>query len=310
MASCHPAARAKRGIPLVALLALLACQDKQPTGPQGRLDRAHLVGDAAAAFGSDDRFTLPESVTTPHGELSVDDATIVARKYVSDVAPWMEAAWSRAVGARVSAAELATCDRPVYARSAYESISGGASEITLRTVGSHWVVAFCNGSGVVQLMVSFSARAIDVLDAITTGRVPPYNTTDFRSYGVPSSVARIALLTPENAAEAVYRAVGTRISHVPVAVMSPRPLSAVLLKWRVEIERPVTVRTTRTQTQARTATLFAGFAESFLDSGVLLATSAGESVVIWTDPQTGAQLRLTLSPTAPAGVEVITGGAP
>lgn len=295
----------QRAVVIFFAAVLAACFDRTSAPSAPKLERAFVTGAAADALQGDGRFTLPDAVINPVGMIGEQQARRIALDYSRAVAPYFSARWSREHGAEVNVVQLKACDRAIYAASAYVSIAGNTSEITQRTFGPHWIVPMCSG-GQTQIVVSFSAQSIELLEPPGVGKPIPYHRTDFLSFGVPTQAAS-SLYSPEAVAAEAFRGTGKRVATVPVLVMSPHPAPPVLVRWRIDLESAVRVRGKDSGVPRERSSLFVGFGNGFGSSGLLDHNPQSDNAVLsWTDPITKALIRAVLLSTAPANIEVVT----
>lgn len=120
------------------------------------------------------------------------------------------------------------------------------------------------------------------------------------------------MYSPEQATAYVFRQTGRRVWSVPELVMSPMPSSPVLVRWRVDLEGPVSVVGGQSAATRQRATLFVGFAEQFSESGLLDFSGAGarEATLNWPDLLTRDPVSAVLSPLAPTGLELVRKSTP
>ena len=287
---------------------VLGCSDPSPmTEPTARITPTEVTSALAATLTPDGRFVLPVSFVNPPGELNETQAKAIASRYVRDVASSLASSWSSDHGAPVRAGDLTVCAQALYAATPYTTLSGArVSEITVRTFGPHWVVPMCAGRHP-QVVVSFSSQATELTTELSSENKPlPWERADIRSFGVPLGAAA-SLFTPEGAAQRAYVAAGKRVSSVPELVMNPMPSSPVLVRWRMNLEAPVTVKGARSSVARERTTILVGFGETFKSSGLLDSDAQGEPTPLrWTDAVTKEPFTLVLATRVPAPVELVT----
>jgi hypothetical protein len=251
-------------------------------------------------------FQASQLQQSPSTQIAEADARRVAIDYARAIATFAQARWSRERGSQVIASELHSCGRAFYALSAYSAITGNASEITQRTFGPQWIVPLCMSGPQPAVVVSFSSLATELLAAAEAGKHPDYSRTDFLSFGVPTS-ASSTLFAPEAAAQKAFEVTGKRVARVPQLVLSPHPTAPAVVRWRVELESPATLRGAESgQARSRSA-VYVGFGDTFADAGVMDADPRGGKVLTsWTDLVTRAPLRGVMAPLAPANLEMVT----
>lgn len=289
-------------------IVLSACADGSPSRqPRVRLVPAQVTEAVAAALAPDGRFVLPDSAVNPPGQLSEAQAKSIATRYVNDVASSRLGEWTTAHGAAIQPKGLAPCDRALYAATPYSSLDGtNLSEITLRTFGAHWVIPMCGQAQQLQIVVSFSAHATELVTAPGSPDPLPWERSDAMSFGVPIGTAG-SMYSPEGAALYAYTAGGRRVSSVPELVMTPMPKAPVLVRWRLDLEAPITVIGANSGLTRELVTVFVGFGDSYASSGLLARDPRGETPPSsWVDPLTKAPFAVVLAPHAPVALEIVT----
>jgi hypothetical protein len=243
--------------------------------------------------------------------LTETQARSIATRYVKDVSSSRLGEWTAAHGAAINPNALAACDRALYAASPYASVNGAnLSEITVRTFDAHWVVPMCGRSGQLQIVVSFSALATELAANLGTSNAMQWERSDVMSFGVPVG-AVASMYSPEGAALYAFTAGGKRVSSVPELVMAPMPEASVLVRWRVDLEAPISVIGANSGVTRQRATVFVGFGDTFKSSGLLDSDPrAGPPQLSWIDPVTKASFTVVPAPHAPGGVELVTRGNP
>ncbi len=272
--------------------------------PPKRLTPEFVTGAAAAALQSNGRFAFDVSVVRPPGQIAEDQAKAIAGRFVREMAPYLLALWSTDHGAAIEPTSLKACDRALYAASAYEALTGDYSEITQRTWGPQWVVPMCGSEGQPQVVVSFSSQAVE-LASVPPSSPAPWERASIASFGIPRSASRW-MYNPEQATAYAFAQTGRRIRSVPQLVAPLRPESPTLVRWRVDLEGPVSVTGRESAITRQRTTLLVGFGVQFSESGLLdLNPQAIRTTATWTDPVTKSEVRAVPSPLSPAGVEVV-----
>jgi hypothetical protein len=220
--------------------------------------------------------------------------------------------WSYKHGATIDPDALSPCDRAVYAASPYASLRGpNVSEITVRTFGPHWVIPLCGRAREVQVVVSFSALAMELAASLDSAhRPPPWERSEIRSSGFPVGAGG-AMYSPEGAALFAFNATGKRVNSIPELVMSPMPSAPMLVRWRLNLESPVTVTGAHSALSRQRSSLLVGFGNWFKSSGLLDSDPQGAPAqTSWIDVQTKAPFTVVLAPNVPEAVEIVTRGNP
>ena len=305
----HQPLKARHAYPTFALLAALsiACSETASVVGLARVEPRQVTESIAASLTRDGRFILPDSAVNPVGQLGERDAESIATQYVRQFATIKIGQWSREFGSNVDTTALHVCDRAFYAASAYEPLTAsGLSEVTMRTFGPQWIVPMCGRGEVIQVVVSFSALASELAVKPSKGAALPWERAISMSFGVPSGTASL-LFSPEGAAAMAFKEIGKRVSSIPELIATPMPQVPSLVRWRVGIEAPVTVRGNDSGNQRQRTSLLAGFGDTFRTAGLLDENVAGVAPpTSWTDPITKQRFVVVLKGNVPATVERIT----
>ena len=299
---------------LLAITTVLqsACFDSAAvSAPPVHLAGTHVTDAVAATLSADGRFILPAAVVNPVGQINEAQARAIASRYVSDVSQFRVGEWSASHGATIDPTTLKPCDRALYAASPYAAVTGpSVSEITIRTFNAHWVVPMCGRSGNLQIVVSFSALATELTPNLGTTKIVPWALADASSFGVPAGVAT-DMYSPEGATLFTFKKSGKRVSSIPELIMTPMPKAPALIRWRIDLENPVTVVGTVSQSVRQRGRLFVGFDDTFRSSGLLdLSPQATAPQTSWIDAVTRTPFTVVLAANAPAQVELVTGANP
>jgi hypothetical protein len=286
---------------------ILVASCRQATAPSvPHLDSSMVTGDAAAALQPDGRFTLPDSIVSPPGEIAESDARFVAQEIVRHFGPSLRDGMSRDRGVPVDPYALRPCDRAIHAASPVEHAEPVPSEQARRVFGSHWVVAMCDPSAQPAALVSFSSLALDLLESLReASEILPWGGADINVFGVPMDQAMVALLSPEAAAAAAYWRTGLRIAAVPTVMMAPLPDAPSVIRWRVRLEREARFIGERRGDSRRTASVMIGFVHSFRETDLVENVSDVSLLRTWTD-RDGTPIRLSFLPQAPIDLERLT----
>ena len=284
-----------------------ACVDSPITEPRVRLKATHVTEALAATLTPDGRFVLASAVVNPPGQLTEEQAKSISSRFVREVAWSKLGDWTAEHGAPIEPKVLTPCDRALYAADAYVSLNGSqVSEVTVRTFGPHWVVPMCGRSGQLQLVIALSALATEMAVNPGSTRPLPWERAMISSHGFPIG-AQGSVYSPEGAALYAFQQTGKRVASVPELIMSPMPMSPVLVRWRLDLEAPITVRGASSAVVRQRATLLVGFGEIFKSAGLLDRDPRGEAPIIsWTDAVTRTPFTVVLAPLAPIAPEIVT----
>jgi hypothetical protein len=270
--------------------------------------RSEVTDAVAASMTPTGRFILFTASVLPPGQLSEAAASAIAKRYVSDMAGTQSARWSRESGATVDPTTIRLCDRALYAATPYATVIGAESELALRRFDAHWVVPVCAQRGAVQMVISFSALAIELADSVNSPTsLMPWGRADILSFGVPQNPDAVAMFSPEGAVHYAFARTGKRISSVPALVMAPNPKVPSLLRWRIDVESPVTLVGASSSSSRQRTQMFVGFGDLYSMPGLLdFDPRAARPRTNWTDNASHQPIGVVLKREAPVGIELIS----
>ena len=131
-----------------------------------------------------------------------------------------------------------------------------------RRIGPHWLVGFCDATGVLAVSVSLSALATDL--EVTQGLkyLPDPRKGDFLSFGVPIGSSG-APMSPEQAAQLAATETKALISEVPDLQLPPFPLAPQLAMWHLQLDRSIALRGVQSGKQYVTSEVYVGYGNQF-----------------------------------------------
>lgn len=181
---------------------------------------------------------LSQGGGTP-GEIDAEQAKQLAMAMWRDGYGLMRHIIERDRGTPIHAEELVVCERAYYVESAYTATPQIDDLAILKSIAPRWLVGLCYGE-VQEVVVSVSAFATDAELTANGRRLSRAGEGNFHTLGVP--LGSVIPPAPENAVIAVAEATNRRISVVPRLVMRPRPFSAMVAVWHLDLETPVVIR--------------------------------------------------------------------
>jgi hypothetical protein len=284
-----------------ASLIVMACKDSPPATVEPVAEPSALqsavVGAAAAALGPDGKFVFAATTGVGRFELGAEEAGALSAVWLRRYAPMVRENLEKDHGGPLRLSELRQCGRPLYARSPVDPPPDSIPAPFARPFGPWWLVTFCAGK-IPSVSVAISAWANELKLDNGALRFPPISGNEFVAIGIPSGHNGEFPSAPEDAVAFVAGRYSRRIAAVPELVM---PLNSVGLpqnaRWRLRLERSVTVRTTRALSETdelyvmsastRVSTLVTAIASSDQPSSIAIEwwklPSAGEAAEAYLD---------------------------
>lgn len=240
----------RRSVPLLAALIFLVACDAG-AAPPTEVGAAppdigpYVTGEAAAALSGEGTFPYA-GPTDDRGErmISPERAGELALGYVRAFGQFFHRSWERDAGRAIHLASLRADPRVFFAEAPYGRFPDGPFHPGYRKAyGPVYLVTLTDGRSPV-LLIGVSAFNVDVgVDERGLAVTPPVGGNEFVSFGIPSDTNAYVPLTPERAVERVAVRTGARISRTPALAQMSVAHHPALALWRLELDRPVSVRT-------------------------------------------------------------------
>jgi hypothetical protein len=229
----------------MSALALTGCDGPTPSAPEAlsaREVRGLVVGQAASSLTTNGQFALstPEAnaqLITPERARALAAAAV--RSFAQNYRPWLE----RVRGGPIEFQSLQPASRVYFAESAYDqaSIPAESHPAFRKHLGPFYLVGMHSG-GTQILSIAVSAYNADV--GIENGyiRFPVRHGDDFVIAAV-NGIDRLPVpVSPEHAVQIAASALGVRVAAVPQLVLPSAHRAPQLARWRLVLERGVTLR--------------------------------------------------------------------
>jgi hypothetical protein len=260
---------------IVGLMAMVGCR---ATGMQEAVpDIVALVTPQVAS--SIDEKGLLGTAFQQQGEITAEDAIKLAVDWVRLYAPFLRENLEKQHGAPIKLANLHPCGRVFYASSSFEPLVGDVPGPVKRAYGSWWVMHLCE-SGPPKVYLAVSAGAGHLFDVHAGKRsvlqADAIRGSEYGWFGIPAGKTSQLLPTAEQVVQIVATWGGTRVAAVPELITTIG--GPTWVRWKVEVERPVTARLSRSGSLKETQVLFVG--------PVLDIRAAGSDRVISNDRST------------------------
>jgi hypothetical protein len=232
-------------VALLLFLALLGAACDDPTlGPQPLYPgdiRTFVTAEVAAQLTPEGTFPLAAAAPEPYPQISrekaAEFAVAWARTYGSFMRPYLE----RDHGRRIDFHALEVVSPVWYAATVYEPVPAAAHPGDRNSFGPHYLLYLGTGSEPV-LGVSVAAFAESYIDAEGNLADPPESGNEVVVYGVAPGDGFSAPVSPEQAAYITATATGARVAAVPELINPHRDYHPYLGRWRVTLDRSVSVR--------------------------------------------------------------------
>jgi hypothetical protein len=216
-----------------------------------------VVGEAANRLDDQGRFVLDEPLNLPYPQITATQAVALADAFQKVAVVGILGALEEERGAGINPAAMKACGRVFYAEPAIEALPAEVLPALQRAFGPHWIVNYCGASGKPEVAFAVSSYATNL--SVDNGKLV-YPTGDngeyFRAIGIPKARQGGISGEPEVAAAQVAASTGARVSGVPHLVSIPGAIAPEVAIWRVEIERPVTVRAKNSRGEQRSSILY------------------------------------------------------
>jgi hypothetical protein len=231
----------------VAVIALLwGCGDG-PTEPRFVQPdvRSWVAGAAAQALDANGHFVFPPpEIATPFPVITEARARDLAAAYVWTFATnpgFASLLQVQRGGASTDLSAPEPASRVEFAESPYEPVTTETSAPSRRSYGPFFVVRMLE-RGMPFLSLRVSAYATDVNIANGMLVFPSHSGGEFDWFGIPPAIVDQNPISPEVATETVAKATGAKVDEVPVLVAPHRDYAFQFARWKLRLDRPVTLR--------------------------------------------------------------------
>jgi hypothetical protein len=225
-------------------LVLLAACDQQAAEPQALLPgdmRTFLTAELASQLTPEGRLPLTGPEPEPYPQITRERAAELAiawaRTYGRYFRPYLERDHARSID--FNALEVVS---PVwYAASVYEPVPPEAHPAYRHAFGPHYLLYLGKGDEPV-LGVSVAAFARSSIDPSGTLVDPPDSGNEVIAYGVPPGWGFSLPVSAEQAVRIAAEASGARVAEAPQMMNPDRDHHPYWARWKVSLDRAVTVR--------------------------------------------------------------------
>ncbi|HEX2078988.1 MAG TPA: hypothetical protein VHG08_14795 [Longimicrobium sp.] len=228
---------------LVCAASLAACGD-QPSNPQP-LDpgdiRTFVTAEVAAQLARDGHFPLRDPDPEPYPQISREQAAEIAlawaRTYGKFFRPYLE----RDHGRRIDFDALTLVSPVWYAGAVYEPVPPDAHPGYRNAFGPHYILYLGSGGDPV-LGVSVAAFAQSSVTPQGLLSHPDHSGNEVIAYGVPPGWGFSMPVSAEQAVRIAGASSGARAAETPELINPHQDYHPYHARWKVSLDRPVTVR--------------------------------------------------------------------
>lgn len=248
-----------RFVVAVACALLSACDSA--TGPPALPDvRRWVTGAALAALDENGHYVFPPASTpTPYPVVDEAAARDLAPAYLNTFAhlPDFWGPLELQHGAPIAVSQLGAASRVEYAETPYSTVPDSIPSWLRRSRGSAFLVRMTE-SGLPAVAVTVSRHAVEL--TIVNGRVrfPPEAGGEFDVYGMRTSPGFSAPIGPERATQVAAELTGARIAEIPVLLLPSWRFHFTFARWKLVLDRDITVIERQTGTARQTRVLYVG----------------------------------------------------
>jgi hypothetical protein len=271
----QPPGPACRALVCVALLA--ACDD-QASNPQP-LDpgdiRTFVTAEVAEQLAPDGRFPLREPDAEPYPQISRERAAEIALAWARTYGRYFRPYLERDHGRSIDFDALSLVSPVWYAGAVYEPVPADAHPGYRNAFGPHYILYLGSGSEPV-LGVSVAAFAQSYMDA--EGHLADHGRSgnEVVAYGVPPGWGFSMPVSAEQAVRVAGASSGARVAEAPELINPHRDYHPYHARWKVSLDRPVTVRGRSDRVARSTRVIYVGARAELLVPVVMQPDEGGQ----------------------------------
>lgn len=244
-----------------ALVLILAwgCDSNSATVPHEAPPRltSHIAAGAKVPLDANGRLRLAAAPAGRHPRIDEVTALQLATRAVTQIGPFILPALEIQRGGSINLSELVADPRPLFASSPYAELPSEAHRGLRNLYGPYFLVYFRTAAGEPVLSVAVAAHT----DAkIVNGRIVtgPQDGNDFMIEGLPQDKGEYVPILPERAVEIATTAAGRKVVATPEFIGPGRMFVPQLGRWKVTLDRAVSIRGRATGQEATVRELFVG----------------------------------------------------
>lgn len=301
-----PAASAtgRRWLPIMALvLASLASGcDRELSAPAPLLPdnlRSYVTGDAAANLTPQGSFVLPPPAPEPYSQLTPEQAAGLALLFAKTFGPYIREYLERYHGRAINFSTLRVGSPAYYASTPYAPTPDTVDPGTRNVFGPFYLVYLVAPDGRPVIVAEVAART-----EITTEngqlKFPLSYGNDVRLEAVGPGRGYMTPPSPERAVQIAGSATGAHAKMVPELLLPDRFHTPAHARWRVTLDRPVTVRGRRTGVTRSERDLYVGL------DGDLTIPDETQPEFGFVKARNGETVSISVRPGRPVAFESVT----
>jgi hypothetical protein len=229
---------------LAAIVGLAACEG-EPQTPEPLYPgdvRTYVVPELAAELGPDGRFNLPAPPAEAYPQITAQQAEEIAVAWVRTFGKYFHGYLESRHGRRIDLSSLRIGSPVYYATTPYTPVPPDVHPGIRNTFGPRYILYMVSPDGIPVVEISVAAFTEAWVEGKTL-RFPSRHGDDVLPTPIPVGRGFTMPVSPERAVQIAANASGARAALVPDLLLPERDYDAVFSRWKVTLDRPVTVRT-------------------------------------------------------------------
>lgn len=231
--------------PVMAVLVVVSGCERAPTAsPTALLPgdlRPYTTDSLFAQLTPDGRFVLPPPTQEIYPQVTPERAAEIALAWARTFGPHHRGELERQHGRRIDLNVLRVGSPAYYATAAYEPVPPDLHPGRRNAFGPSYLLYLVSSDGTPVLTVGVAAFTEARVENGTLN-YPMRHGRDVVAEGVSQDDGFSLPVSPEEAARIASSASGARAARVPELVMPHRDFAPQYARWKVILDRPVTVR--------------------------------------------------------------------
>lgn len=256
-------------VAVLSLWTLAGCEDPV-SPPRNPSVREWVTGAAATALDRDGHFVFPPtSIQSPYATITEARAAALALAYVRTFAssPSFLNLLEGRHGSKFDLATMTADARVEFAETPYEPVPLDYSAYDRDRAGPAFFVRLLN-RGMPAVSVSVSAHLTELAIGANGKFVPPSTSEGFEATGIPVGSGWSYPISPESATIIVARATGAKVEQLPALLRPHRTYGDLFARWKLRLDRAVTVRSLASSITQTTDSLFAADSRLYVPAAV------------------------------------------
>jgi hypothetical protein len=229
---------------VVGTIGVAAC-DRGPQSPEPLYPgdvRAYVVPQLAAELDADGRFNLPAPPAEAYPQITAEQAKEIAVAWVHTFAKYFHEYLEERHGRRIDLNSLKIGSPVYYAATPYTAVPPDVHPGLRNVFGPRYILYMVSPDGIPVMEISVAAYTGAWVEGKEL-RFPSRYGDDVLPTPIPVGRGFTMPVSPERAVQIAANASGARAALVPDLLLPGRHYDAVFSRWKVTLDRPVTVRT-------------------------------------------------------------------